>query len=78
MLIRTNIYLEPQIITAIKSTAQEQDKTMAEIIREILKKALKEEKKDWAKSLHSLANKAGRSGLGDLAKRHDKYLYEKR
>lgn len=78
MLVRTNIYLEPQTVIALKANAQERGETMAGIIRKILNKAIKEEKKSWAKSLLALAQKPARSGLGDLAKSHDEYLYGKK
>lgn len=78
MLIRTNIYLEPQTVIALKANAEERGETMAGIIRKILEKAMKEERKDWIKSLLLLAQRPGRSGLGNLAKKHDDYLYAKK
>lgn len=78
MLVRTNIYLAPKTIAALKANAEEKRKTMAELIREILKKTIKETKKNWTQSLLVLAQKAEKSGLGNLARRHDEYLYAKK
>lgn len=38
-------------------------------------KQKKNNKPNWAKSMLSLSNKAGRSEVGDLSIKHDKYLY---
>lgn len=75
MLIRTNIYLPKQTINFLKQKAEEENVPMAEVIRRFLEREMEEVSKNWVKSLLALARRAKGSGLGDLSKRHDYYLY---
>lgn len=77
MLKRTNIYLPTQTLQLIKRKAQEERITMAEVIRSILEKEIQNKKRNAVESLLKMAKKAGSSGLKDVAKRHDYYLYSK-
>lgn len=75
MLIRTNIYLPKQTANFLKRKAEAERTSMAEIVRKILDKEIKKAQVNWAQSLLSLVKRAGKSGIGDLARKHDKYLY---
>ncbi len=71
---RTNIYLEEQTLQVLKKLAKREGVTVAAKIRQVLKRDMQKTEGDWAESLLSLSKKASGSGLGDLAKNHDKYL----
>lgn len=76
MLQRTNIYLPTQLINFLKSKAREEKSTMSHVVRKLLDKEVKKENTNWAASLLKLSQTAPRgSGLKDLSKRHDYYLY---
>lgn len=75
MLQRTNIYLQTETISLLKRKAQEERITMSEIIRQAVAKEIEKERGNAAKSLLELSKKAGSSGIGDLSRRHDYYLY---
>lgn len=75
MLQRTNIYLPTEMISLLKLKAQEGKITMSEIIRQAVEKEVEKERGNAAKSLLGLSKKAGSSGVGDLSRRHDYYLY---
>lgn len=77
MLKRTNIYLPSQTLQLIKRKAQEERLTMAEVIRRILEKEISASREDAVESLLSMAKRAGKSNLKDVAKKHDDYLYGK-
>lgn len=77
MLIRTNLYLPLPTLAFLKQKAKTEKTTMASLVRRILEKASEREGNNWAQSLLALARKAGKSELGDLSVRHDKYLYRK-
>ena len=75
MLQRTNIYLPDNIINFLKTRAKEEKRTMSDIVRMVLEKETKTQKANWAQSLLKLAINAKGSGIKDLSKRHDYYLY---
>lgn len=73
-MIRTQIYLPKQTYEEIKSWAQEESKSTATKIREVLSQRLKKHKKK--EHVLKLLMKNTFKGPGDLSKNHDKYLYE--
>jgi len=72
-MVRTQIYLPQKTYEQVKSWAQEESKSMAEKIRELLDKRLKKHKK--TEPVLKLLMKKTFKGPGDLARNHDKYLY---
>ena len=66
------IYIEPQQNSVLEILSQKRGISKAELIRESLEKYLKglPLEEDPAMGLIGL----GRSGIGDLSERHDKYL----
>lgn len=77
MLIRTNIYLQKQTIDYLKFLAFQEGIPMAKIVRDTLEKNLVKPK-NWAESILTLSKLAGKSGIKDLSKRHDYYLYHQK
>jgi len=75
MLTRTNIYLEPEIIRILRQRAENEGLSMAEVIRRILLERLNKEPNN-IKGLFELVKHAEKTGIKDLASKHDKYLYE--
>ncbi len=75
---RTQVYFPAELYRKIERKAKEESKSSAQFIREAVVEYLskKEEKKiDWENDpIFKLAG-IGQSGLGDLAKNHDAYLY---
>lgn len=74
-MVRTQIYLPKPTYEQLKSWAREENKSMAEKIRELLDQRLKKQKK--AEPVLKLLMKNTFKGPRDLARNHDKYLYEK-
>ncbi len=76
-MIRTQIYLTQDLHREIKSLAEKEKKSQADIIRRALKKGLKRNrsKETAGDALLRIARLAGR-GPKDLSKNIDKYLYE--
>jgi len=54
---------------------QKQGKPTAIITSYKVEKQKKNNTPNWAVSMLSLSKRAGKSGVGDLATKHDKYLY---
>ncbi|MBI2029930.1 ribbon-helix-helix protein, CopG family [Candidatus Gottesmanbacteria bacterium] len=77
MLVRTNIYLPKEVVDLLKLKAKSEKKTMAAVIRKLLRKEVENTKTDWVESMLELAKKAPKSNIGDLSRRHDYYLYGK-
>ena len=75
MLQRTNIYLPSDMIQTLKAKARRKDSSMSDVVREALEKEINIENTGWAQSLLALSKKAKGSGLRDLSRRHDYYLY---
>lgn len=77
-MIRTQIYIPEDIHQATKFLAQEQRKSMAELLRSFITVGIIEEKKKKSKQrpLSSLAKLGIKGGPKDLSKNIDKYLYQ--
>lgn len=75
MLVRTNIYLQDQMLNYLKTRAKEEKVTMSDVVRRMIAKEVEKKQTNWAQSLLELSKKAKGSGLRDLSKRHDYYLY---
>ncbi len=81
MLQRTNIYLDPKTIDFLKRRANQKGVSMAQFIRKMLEQGIEKENKpsgNWAESLLKSTQKVRRSGLKDVATRHDYYLFNKK
>jgi len=75
-MIRTQIYIPDSIHQAAKMLAQEQDRSLAELLRQIIVYGLKEErKKIKPKSLAPLTNLKITGGQKNLSANIDKYIY---
>lgn len=78
MLVRTNIYLDEEVRGFFKRRAKAERVTMAEKIRRVLGQVMHGQGESGAASLLTFARKGWKSGLGDLASRHDEYLLGKK
>jgi len=80
----TNIRLPKSHLKALKRVAVEQECSLSRLVREIVEEFLHRQRRPLSPSLFRkdplfrLGTKPGRSGLGDLAEDHDKYLYGSR
>ena len=78
-MIRKQIYLTKELDQHIHVLSQQQNKPEAEVIRELLKNGLKNERPmstgEALLGLATLGEKLGMSGPTDLSERHDDYLY---
>lgn len=78
--LRTQIQLDPSDYTAIKSFAARQGISMAAAIRMLIRQALGEGDKPSAAQWEAFLRLAGsghdREGRKDVARHHDRYLYE--
>ncbi len=74
--VRTQIYLPKTLYRQLKARGKILNKSLAEQIRDALKLYLASEEKMKPKSntIWQIVGKAS-SGVGDLSKDHDKYLY---
>lgn len=78
---RTQVYFEPEVLTALREEAIKQKTTLAAIIRKKVKKDLKVKrikKKNAAEVLMDLANlgkKLGVKGPKDLSQKVDEFVY---
>ncbi len=82
MLIRTNIYLDTKTLKDLKIIAAQDNKSVAEVVRNMIKDALKKgppvKPKDPLTKLVNLAKKhkwKDIEGKTDVALNHDYYLY---
>lgn len=75
-MIRTQIYLPKHLYQNMQLIAQRENKSVAEVIRELLNQALSQETEqhDAGKTLLALAKLGGR-GPADLSVNLDNYLY---
>ena len=77
----TNIRLPRVHLKALKRVAVERDTSVSRLVRELVGEFLDRQRAPLSAAafrrdpLFGLGTKPGRSGLGDLAERHDKYLY---
>lgn len=70
---RTQVYLEPEQHRSLRSEAREKGISLAELLRQIVREHLQKE----LSSEDFLAIVAlGKSGRGDVAEEHDRYLAE--
>ena len=77
-MLRTQIYIPERIHETAKMVAKSQNEPLAELLRRLIIKGLKEERgKIKAKSLASLARLNISGGPKDLSANFDKYLYQK-
>lgn len=78
-MIRTQIYLPKQLYQAIDLVAKKEKKAKAQVIREVLERALEKKAETIGDALGKLID-AGKKfhfhGPKDLSTNHDKYLYE--
>lgn len=73
-MIRTQIQLEPETWEALRKAADEQGKSVSEVVRESVKSMLNQSRqRALGERLLEVCGKY-RSGLGDLARNHDRYL----
>lgn len=78
----TNIRLPRVQLRQLKRVAVDQEKSLSRLVREILEEFLARQRAPLSPAayrndpLFRVGKKPGRSGLGDLAERHDRYLYE--
>lgn len=78
-MIRTQIQLTDQQARAVRELAQKEGRSIAEIVRESLDAHLRSRRTIGRKELERRSLEVigrFRSGLGDLAEEHDKYLVE--
>ncbi|OGY28204.1 MAG: hypothetical protein A2Z42_03845 [Candidatus Woykebacteria bacterium RBG_19FT_COMBO_43_10] len=78
---RTQLYLPEKTLEILKKEATETKRSVSEIVRETLDKRLRERKDSPASFLVEMALRAerlGYGGPGDLAEKHDEYLYGKK
>lgn len=75
-LVRTQIYLPQELHQRLKKRGKKLNKSLAQQIREALNSYLfpEETKQQLDDSIWQIVGKAS-SGIGDLARNHDKYLY---
>lgn len=77
----TNVRLPKAHLKALKRVAVEREYSLSRLVREIVEEFLDRERRPLSPTafrqdpLFGLGTKPGRSGLGDLAEQHDKYLY---
>ncbi len=75
---RTQVYFPENLYRKVQQRAKQDSKSSAEVIREAVVEYLEKKKEreiDWENDpIFKLAG-IGQSGLGDLAKNHDAYLY---
>ncbi len=69
---RTTIFIDEEIYYDIKELAEEDQKTISEILREALVRYLKERKKKKKLSIIGIAE----SGRNDIAERHEDILWQ--
>lgn len=76
-MIRTNIYFPRDVHQKLQQVANKEGVSMAELVREFVEHELDKEikKEPAAATLLRMAANAGSSSVGDLAKKHDYYLY---
>lgn len=79
-MIRTNIYLPEDLHKTLQRVAKEEGDSMAEFVRKLLQEKLNGQKKfkngaEMFSKMLTNAKKSKGSGLKDLAKNHDYYLY---
>jgi hypothetical protein len=73
----TTIQLKEDTLNQIKLISQKQHKKESDIIIEAINAYLKEQELDWKNDpFFMLGTEPKESGLGDLSKEHDKYLYD--
>ncbi len=77
----TNIRLPKAHLKALKRVAVERECSLSRHVREMVEEFLERQRRPLSPStfrqdpLFALGTKPGRSGLGDLAEHHNKYLY---
>jgi predicted transcriptional regulator len=73
---RTQVYFPAELFRRLEKKAKKESKSSAAIIREAVERYLEQEREiDWDNDpIFKLAG-LGESGLGDLAAKHDAYLY---
>lgn len=77
----TNIRLPKAHLKALKRVAVEREQSLSGLLREIVEEFLDRERRPVSPSayrrdpLFRPGTRPGRSGLGDLAEHHNKYLY---
>lgn len=75
---RTNIYLPADLTQKLQTMSREQRITFAQLVRTLIDERIKEKEKKQATSvLAKMAKNAKKSGLKNLGKHHDYYLYGK-
>lgn len=73
---RTQVYFPKELFRRLEKKAKKESKSSAAVIREAVERYLEQEREiDWDNDpIFKLAG-LGDSGLGDLAAKHDEYLY---
>ena len=77
-MIRTNIYLPKDLHEKLHRLSQQEHISMAQLVREFTKQGIvtKTKQDGGVTSLLRMAANARPSGIRDLAKNHDYYLYK--
>jgi metal-responsive CopG/Arc/MetJ family transcriptional regulator len=74
---RTQVYFPMELYREIESSAKNESKSVASVIREAIEKYLSEKEINWTNdpflNIVGIAN----TGIGDASEKHDKYLYGK-
>lgn len=75
---RTQIYFPLELYRKIERIAKDQSRSFASVTREAVERYFKEhEAADWEKDPFFKIAGIADSGKGDLAEKHDRYLYGK-
>lgn len=79
MMKRTQLYLEEDLYTLLKSAARSEKRTVSSYVREALRTQVSQGKAGGKKALQALMNMSRFAGHGpkDLAKNYEKYLYDR-
>lgn len=74
---RIQFYLEPELKKQLETLASRRKISKAELIRQSIRRLLQEEKVNKEEPLLRIIG-LGRSGIGDVSEKHDKYLAEEK
>jgi metal-responsive CopG/Arc/MetJ family transcriptional regulator len=74
---RIQFYLEPELKKQLEFLASQHKISKAELIRQSIRKFLKEEKVNEEEPLLEIIG-LGRSGIDNVSEKHDKYLAEEK
>lgn len=77
-MIRTQITLTADQMRRLREFSRRRSQSMAAVVREAVERILAEEeqRRNLRRALEAVREGSGRSGTGDIARRHDEYLAE--